>query len=125
MKVHKDVIQEIEEGAEGPQIGAFFDFDGTLIAGFSATVFLKEQLRRGDISPYQFVDAGSALAQFSLGTHGFFRADDFCRAVHARRQEVGLHRVWPGTLRAADRAQGLSRIEGDGAGAHGRGHTVA
>jgi len=71
MKVHKDVIQEIEESPEGPQIGAIFDFDGTLIAGFSATVFLKEQLRRGDISPYQFVELVSALTQFSLGTMGF------------------------------------------------------
>jgi putative phosphoserine phosphatase/1-acylglycerol-3-phosphate O-acyltransferase len=71
MRVHKDVIQEIENAPAGPQIGAFFDFDGTLIAGFSATVFLKEQLRRGDISPYQFVDLLAALAQFSLGTQGF------------------------------------------------------
>ena len=71
MKVHKDVIREIEQAPKGPQIGAFFDFDGTLIAGFSATVFLKEQLRRGDISPYHFVDLLAALAQFSLGTQGF------------------------------------------------------
>jgi putative phosphoserine phosphatase/1-acylglycerol-3-phosphate O-acyltransferase len=71
MKVHKDVIQEIEKAPRGPQVGAFFDFDGTLIAGFSATVFLKEQLRRGDISPYQFVGLVSALTQFSLGTMGF------------------------------------------------------
>ncbi len=71
MSVHKDVIQEIEKAPEGPQIGAFFDFDGTLIAGFSATVFLKEQLRRGDISPYHFLDLLAALAQFSLGTLGF------------------------------------------------------
>ncbi len=71
MRVHRDVIQEIENAPEGPQIGAFFDFDGTLIAGFSATVFMKEQLRRGDISPYHFVDLVAALAQFSLGTQGF------------------------------------------------------
>jgi len=71
MKVHKDVIEEIEKSPKGSQIGAIFDFDGTLIAGFSATVFLKEQLRRGDISPYQFVELVSALTQFSLGTMGF------------------------------------------------------
>jgi putative phosphoserine phosphatase/1-acylglycerol-3-phosphate O-acyltransferase len=71
MRVHRDVIKEIEKAPSGPQVGAFFDFDGTLIAGFSATVFLKEQLRRGDISPYQFVDLVAALAQFSLGTMGF------------------------------------------------------
>jgi putative phosphoserine phosphatase/1-acylglycerol-3-phosphate O-acyltransferase len=71
MTVHKDITRDIEDSPEGPQIGAFFDFDGTLIAGFSATVFLKEQIRRGDLSPYQLVGLVSAVAQFSLGTMGF------------------------------------------------------
>jgi HAD superfamily hydrolase (TIGR01490 family) len=71
MTVHKDVIENIENSPEGPQVGAFFDFDGTLIAGFSATVFLREQVRRGDISPYEFVEIVSALTQFSLGGVGF------------------------------------------------------
>jgi putative phosphoserine phosphatase/1-acylglycerol-3-phosphate O-acyltransferase len=71
MTLHKDVIKNIERSPEGPQIGAFFDFDGTLIAGFSATVFLKEQVRRGDVSPYEFLEMLSAVAQFSLGGMGF------------------------------------------------------
>jgi putative phosphoserine phosphatase/1-acylglycerol-3-phosphate O-acyltransferase len=71
MTVHKDVIQNIEQAPAGPQIGAFFDFDGTLIAGFSATVFLKEQVRRGDLSAYEFLEMLSAVAQFSLGGLGF------------------------------------------------------
>jgi len=71
MTVYKEVIREIENSPEGPQIGAFFDFDGTLIAGFSATVFLKEQVRRGHVSAYDLVGLVSALAQFSLGSMGF------------------------------------------------------
>lgn len=71
MNVHRDLIREISESPEGPQIGALFDFDGTLIAGFSATVFLKEQIRRGDLGPYQLVELISAVTQFSLGTMGF------------------------------------------------------
>ncbi len=71
MNVHRDVIREIENSPEGPEIGAFFDFDGTLIAGFSATVFLKEQIRRGDLTPFQMVELISAITQFSLGTMGF------------------------------------------------------
>ena len=71
MTVHKEVIRNIEESPRGPQIGAFFDFDGTLIAGFSATVFLKEQIRRGDISPFELVEVVSAITQFSLGRMGF------------------------------------------------------
>lgn len=71
MTLHQDIIANIESAPDGPQIGAFFDFDGTLIAGFSATVFLKEQVRRGDLSPYEFLELVSALAQFSLGGMGF------------------------------------------------------
>ena len=71
LSIHRDLISEIEQSPEGPQIGAFFDFDGTLIAGFSATVFLKEQIRRGDLGPYQLVELVSAITQFSLGTMGF------------------------------------------------------
>jgi putative phosphoserine phosphatase/1-acylglycerol-3-phosphate O-acyltransferase len=71
MNVHRDIIAEIAKSPRGPQVGAFFDFDGTLIAGFSATVFLKEQIRRGDLGPYQVVELISAIAQFSLGTMGF------------------------------------------------------
>lgn len=71
MNIHRNLIREIEKSPEGPQVGAFFDFDGTLIAGFSATVFLKEQIRRGDLGPYQLVELISAITQFSLGTMGF------------------------------------------------------
>jgi len=71
MTVHKDVIQNIARAPEGSHIGAFFDFDGTLIAGFSATVFLKEQLRRGDLSAYEFFEMLAAVTQFSLGGMGF------------------------------------------------------
>jgi putative phosphoserine phosphatase/1-acylglycerol-3-phosphate O-acyltransferase len=71
MTVHQDVIKNIEAAPEGPQVGAFFDFDGTLIAGFSAAVFLKEQVRRGEVSPYEFIELLSAVTQFSLGGMGF------------------------------------------------------
>ncbi len=71
MTVHKDVIRNIEKAPAGAHIGAFFDFDGTLIAGFSATVFLKEQVRRGHVSPYEFLELLSAVTQFSLGGMGF------------------------------------------------------
>jgi putative phosphoserine phosphatase/1-acylglycerol-3-phosphate O-acyltransferase len=71
MTVHQDVIRNIQSAPDGPQIGAFFDFDGTLIAGYSATVFIKEQIRRGDVSPLELVELLSAAAQFSLGKTGF------------------------------------------------------
>ncbi len=43
------VLDAIKCGPQGPQIGAFFDFDGTLIEGYSALVYLKRRLREGDM----------------------------------------------------------------------------
>lgn len=44
------LIEQIDDAPEGPQVGAFFDFDGTLIDGYSALAFFKYRLRRGEIS---------------------------------------------------------------------------
>lgn len=42
------LIDEIERSPEGEHIAAFFDFDGTLIDGFSAVAYFRERLRRRD-----------------------------------------------------------------------------
>ncbi len=38
-------VAEIEASPEGPSIGAFFDLDGTLIAGFSARYLAEQRMR--------------------------------------------------------------------------------
>lgn len=48
-----DLIAEIEAGPSGPEIGAFFDVDGTLISGYSANVFFEDFLRRLEVSPVE------------------------------------------------------------------------
>lgn len=49
------MIDEIESGPQGPQVGAFFDFDGTLIHGFSASPFFRARLRAGDIDARELI----------------------------------------------------------------------
>lgn len=49
------LIDEIENGPQGPQVGAFFDFDGTLIHGFSASPFFRARLRAGDIDARELI----------------------------------------------------------------------
>lgn len=71
MATHKELLQKIDEMPDGPQIAAIFDFDGTLIAGYSATVFIREQIKRGDLSPKEFVQLASAMTNFGLGNLGF------------------------------------------------------
>lgn len=65
------LLSDIEESPEGPHIVAIFDFDGTIIAGYSATAFIREQLRRGDLAPRQFVELMRAMTNFGMGNMGF------------------------------------------------------
>lgn len=67
----KQLLAAIEKSPEGPEIAAIFDFDGTIISGYSATVFIREQLRRGDLSPRDFLELMSAMTNFGLGKMGF------------------------------------------------------
>jgi len=56
------LLKDIEASPRGPQIAAIFDFDGTIIAGYSATAFIREQIKRGDLSPRELVELMSAVA---------------------------------------------------------------
>src|ERR1700752_1682978 len=42
----RDPIAEIAASTAGPQIGAFFDLDGTLVDGFTATAHASDRIRR-------------------------------------------------------------------------------
>jgi putative phosphoserine phosphatase/1-acylglycerol-3-phosphate O-acyltransferase len=43
------LLESIFAGPQGPQVGAFFDYDGTVITGYSATAFYGHRLRTRDI----------------------------------------------------------------------------
>lgn len=67
----QQLLQDIDASPAGPRITAVFDFDGTIISGYSATVFIREQLRRGDVSPREFLEIVGAMTNFGLGNMGF------------------------------------------------------
>lgn len=67
----KPLLRAIEQAPEGPRICALFDFDGTIICGYSAIPLIREQLRRGDLSPRDLVELAAALTHFGLGRLGF------------------------------------------------------
>jgi len=64
-------MRDIEASPRGPAIAAIFDFDGTIIAGYSATAFIREQVRRGDLSPQELIQLVRAMSSFGLGSLGF------------------------------------------------------
>jgi HAD superfamily hydrolase (TIGR01490 family) len=63
----------ILRGPAGPEIGAFFDFDGTIIHGFSAGAFYRDRIRRLEFGP---VEAARTLR---LGLRGLTDEDSFER----------------------------------------------
>ena len=48
---HAHALAEVEHGKPGPEVGAFFDLDGTLVSGFTAAAFLQHRLRQGELDP--------------------------------------------------------------------------
>ena len=71
MSRHKELLAEVEASPEGPQVGAFFDFDGTVIYGYSAVAFIREQVRQGQLKPREFMELAAAMTSFGLGNMGF------------------------------------------------------
>ena len=67
----RSFLDEVEASESGPQIGALFDFDGTIIAGFSATALLQEKLKRRQMSVEEVIETANVITQYSLGGIGF------------------------------------------------------
>jgi len=74
------LLHNIADAEQGPKTCAVFDFDGTIISGYSATAFLKDQIDRGEISPADLVQLTQAATRFGIGSLGF----SALMAVHAQ-----------------------------------------
>ena len=58
-------------GPEGPEVAAFFDFDGTLIHGFSAVDFYLDRIRSGKVGPLE------AIRTTAMAVRGIETEEDF------------------------------------------------
>jgi putative phosphoserine phosphatase / 1-acylglycerol-3-phosphate O-acyltransferase len=74
-----DAIAAIEAGPKGPGIGAFFDFDGTLIDGYSATAYFTDRFRRREMRLDEAVDIVRVLWRGDMDEREF--ADVISKAV--------------------------------------------
>lgn len=70
-----EVITGIHSAPQGPGVAAFFDFDGTVMDGFSARAFYRERLLHFEIGP---VEAAQTLL---AGLRGLTSEEDFERFV--------------------------------------------
>jgi putative phosphoserine phosphatase/1-acylglycerol-3-phosphate O-acyltransferase len=71
MSLHERLTREIREGPTGSKIGALFDLDQTLLAGFSATSFIRERFVTGRMSPQELGTTFYGALSFALGRTGF------------------------------------------------------
>ena len=60
-------VAEIAASPPGPKIGAFFDLDGTLVAGFTAVILTQERLRRRDMGVGELVSMVTAGLNHQFG----------------------------------------------------------
>jgi putative phosphoserine phosphatase / 1-acylglycerol-3-phosphate O-acyltransferase len=48
-------LAEIEAGPGGPEVGAFFDLDGTLVSGYTASTLFADRLRHREVAADEFM----------------------------------------------------------------------
>jgi putative phosphoserine phosphatase / 1-acylglycerol-3-phosphate O-acyltransferase len=60
-------VAEIMASPAGPSVGAFFDLDGTLVAGFTAVILTQERLRRRDMGVGELLGMVQAGLNHTLG----------------------------------------------------------
>ena len=90
MTLHEQLTHEIRSGPSGPRVGAFFDLDQTLFAGFSATAFTRDQLASGRLTPRDLLDSVRATLSFTFGKMGFSSFVTATSAVYRGMKESVL-----------------------------------
>lgn len=64
-------LAEIHASPGGPAIGAFFDLDGTLVAGYTAMVFAEDRYRRRQVGAAEVARSAALGALALAGRAGF------------------------------------------------------
>jgi putative phosphoserine phosphatase / 1-acylglycerol-3-phosphate O-acyltransferase len=70
------LLAEIAAGPQGPTVGAFFDFDGTLIDGYSGVLAFRERLTGGEVGATELVR--TLVESFNVAQRGH----DVSRLMH-------------------------------------------
>jgi HAD superfamily hydrolase (TIGR01490 family) len=67
------VLAEIAASRAGPEVGAFFDLDGTLVAGFTATAHAGDRIRRRQAGIGEVLGVAEAMMRYRFGRMEFGR----------------------------------------------------
>ena len=80
-------LAEVQHSPEGAHVGAFFDLDGTLVAGYTAAALATARRKEGD---YSFGDAIRSLRPLLA----FARGTSVVVAVTRLLHDFGLTHLW-------------------------------
>ena len=64
-------VAEVDASPPGPGIGAFFDLDGTLVAGFTVAAVTRDRLRHREVGAAEFLQMMQLAVEYRLGRHQF------------------------------------------------------
>ena len=64
-------VAEVDASPEGPHVGAFFDLDGTLVAGYTVAAVTKDRLRRREVGAGEFLHMMQLALEYRLGRNQF------------------------------------------------------
>ena len=64
-------VAEVDASPEGPRVGAFFDLDGTLVAGFTAAAHSLDRLRRREVGAGEVLQLMQLALDYQLGRREF------------------------------------------------------
>ena len=62
---------EVDASPGDPRIGAFFDLDGTLVAGFTVAAITRDRLRRREVGAGEFLHMMQLAVEYRLGRRQF------------------------------------------------------
>ncbi|MBW2272948.1 MAG: HAD-IB family hydrolase [Deltaproteobacteria bacterium] len=125
MALRAELTRGITASPEGPKIGAFFDVDRTLLAGYSATAFFQDKLSSRELSFADFLQSTRAALRFGLEQTSFptlieETSSDFRGRSAAELEELGA-RIFAERLATEIYPESRALVS-----AHQRrGHTVA
>jgi putative phosphoserine phosphatase / 1-acylglycerol-3-phosphate O-acyltransferase len=125
MSALDDAIARVMAGPKGPKIGAFFDFDGTLIDGYSAAAYFTDRLKRREMGARELIDTLKLTRKKDLSDAEF--GDVIGKGIldWAGRSEEQMRslwrRLWLGSIASTIFPEGWKLVR-----AHQKmGHTVA
>ena len=64
-------VAEVMASPPGPRVGAFFDVDGTLVAGFTGVILTRERFRNGDMGVGELIGMVAAGLNHQFGRMEF------------------------------------------------------